>query len=187
MAKDSETVLEGFQEGPLKFPPTYKFDTGTNTYDTRLVVPRVLLWILGHWPDITESGSVLLSCLKGPHSPGGSMKVPFIFFPPCADFKQDGSLYLSSPSLSFNLPHPVGRSVNQLGPTESCGAWEQPRLQAQRSAQGSVAPCRGWPAGSKSRSTTTAVTWNTPSVTTNQSPPSLPCRWDTSGYTVNVI
>ncbi|XP_076003648.1 inositol polyphosphate 5-phosphatase K [Genypterus blacodes] len=34
MAKDSETVLEGFQEGPLKFPPTYKFDVGTHTYDT---------------------------------------------------------------------------------------------------------------------------------------------------------
>ncbi|XP_060927162.1 inositol polyphosphate 5-phosphatase K [Limanda limanda] len=34
MAKDSEPVLEGFQEGPLKFPPTYKFDVGTNTYDT---------------------------------------------------------------------------------------------------------------------------------------------------------
>ncbi|KAM9857781.1 inositol polyphosphate 5-phosphatase K [Aulostomus maculatus] len=34
LAKDSETVLEGFQEGPLKFPPTYKFDVGTNTYDT---------------------------------------------------------------------------------------------------------------------------------------------------------
>ncbi|XP_061527515.1 phosphatidylinositol 4,5-bisphosphate 5-phosphatase A isoform X4 [Phycodurus eques] len=34
MAKDSETVLEGFQEGPLKFPPTYKFDVGTNVYDT---------------------------------------------------------------------------------------------------------------------------------------------------------
>ncbi|KAM3611929.1 uncharacterized protein V6R79_026048 [Siganus canaliculatus] len=33
-AKDSETVLEGFQEGPLKFPPTYKFDVGTDTYDT---------------------------------------------------------------------------------------------------------------------------------------------------------
>lgn len=40
MAKDSETVLEGFQEGPLKFPPTYKFDVGTNTYDTRLVTPE---------------------------------------------------------------------------------------------------------------------------------------------------
>lgn len=38
MAKDSETVLEGFYEGPLKFPPTYKFDVGTNTYDTRLVM-----------------------------------------------------------------------------------------------------------------------------------------------------
>lgn len=34
MAKDSETVLEGFQEGQLKFPPTYKFDVGTDTYDT---------------------------------------------------------------------------------------------------------------------------------------------------------
>ncbi|KAM7391976.1 hypothetical protein PAMP_022622 [Pampus punctatissimus] len=33
-AKDSETVLEGFLEGPLKFSPTYKFDVGTNTYDT---------------------------------------------------------------------------------------------------------------------------------------------------------
>ncbi|XP_023651847.1 inositol polyphosphate 5-phosphatase K [Paramormyrops kingsleyae] len=34
MAKDSEKVLDGFLEGPLKFPPTYKFDVGTNTYDT---------------------------------------------------------------------------------------------------------------------------------------------------------
>ncbi|XP_061842263.1 inositol polyphosphate 5-phosphatase K isoform X1 [Nerophis lumbriciformis] len=34
MAKDSETVLMGFHEGPLKFPPTYKFDVGTNVYDT---------------------------------------------------------------------------------------------------------------------------------------------------------
>lgn len=34
MAKDSETVLEGFLEGPLKFSPTYKFDVGTDTYDT---------------------------------------------------------------------------------------------------------------------------------------------------------
>uniref|UniRef100_A0A3B4AWV6 Inositol polyphosphate-related phosphatase domain-containing protein n=1 Tax=Periophthalmus magnuspinnatus TaxID=409849 RepID=A0A3B4AWV6_9GOBI len=34
MAKDCETVLEGFQEGPLKFPPTYKFDVGTDMYDT---------------------------------------------------------------------------------------------------------------------------------------------------------
>lgn len=42
MAKDSETVLEGFHEGPLKFPPTYKFDVGTNTYDTRLVKQRQL-------------------------------------------------------------------------------------------------------------------------------------------------
>ncbi|XP_029300818.1 inositol polyphosphate 5-phosphatase K [Cottoperca gobio] len=34
MAKSTESVLEGFIEGPLKFPPTYKFDVGTHTYDT---------------------------------------------------------------------------------------------------------------------------------------------------------
>lgn len=34
MAKGCEAVLEGFLEGPLKFPPTYKFDIGTHTYDT---------------------------------------------------------------------------------------------------------------------------------------------------------
>ncbi|TRY55113.1 hypothetical protein DNTS_034530 [Danionella cerebrum] len=34
LAKDNEPVLEGFHEGPLKFPPTYKFDVGTDTYDT---------------------------------------------------------------------------------------------------------------------------------------------------------
>ncbi|AWP15198.1 putative phosphatidylinositol 4-5-bisphosphate 5-phosphatase A [Scophthalmus maximus] len=34
MAKNTEAILEGFMEGPLKFPPTYKFDVGTHTYDT---------------------------------------------------------------------------------------------------------------------------------------------------------
>lgn len=37
MAKNTESILDGFMEGALKFPPTYKFDVGTNTYDTRLV------------------------------------------------------------------------------------------------------------------------------------------------------
>uniref|UniRef100_A0A672JM81 Inositol polyphosphate-5-phosphatase Ja n=1 Tax=Salarias fasciatus TaxID=181472 RepID=A0A672JM81_SALFA len=34
MAKNTESILDGFMEGPLKFPPTYKFDVGTHTYDT---------------------------------------------------------------------------------------------------------------------------------------------------------
>ncbi|MFT7819309.1 phosphatidylinositol 4,5-bisphosphate 5-phosphatase A-like [Arapaima gigas] len=34
MAKQSKPVLRGFEEGLLNFPPTYKFDVGTNTYDT---------------------------------------------------------------------------------------------------------------------------------------------------------
>ncbi|XP_067340027.1 inositol polyphosphate 5-phosphatase K [Channa argus] len=34
MAKNTESVLEGFMEGSLNFPPTYKFDVGTHTYDT---------------------------------------------------------------------------------------------------------------------------------------------------------
>ncbi|CAM9256261.1 unnamed protein product, partial [Lampetra planeri] len=34
ISKANEAFLRDFQEGPLSFPPTYKFDQGTNTYDT---------------------------------------------------------------------------------------------------------------------------------------------------------
>ncbi|XP_031441097.1 phosphatidylinositol 4,5-bisphosphate 5-phosphatase A [Clupea harengus] len=34
MAKNSAPILEGFMESTLNFPPTYKFDVGTHTYDT---------------------------------------------------------------------------------------------------------------------------------------------------------
>ncbi|XP_019346535.1 phosphatidylinositol 4,5-bisphosphate 5-phosphatase A isoform X3 [Alligator mississippiensis] len=34
IAKNTWPILSGFQEGPLNFPPTFKFDVGTNKYDT---------------------------------------------------------------------------------------------------------------------------------------------------------
>ncbi|NXI68732.1 PI5PA phosphatase, partial [Anseranas semipalmata] len=34
IAKSAWPVLTGFQEGPLNFPPTFKFDVGTNNYDS---------------------------------------------------------------------------------------------------------------------------------------------------------
>eukprot|EP00062_Callorhinchus_milii_P011659 gi/632957844/ref/XP_007894706.1/ PREDICTED: inositol polyphosphate 5-phosphatase K [Callorhinchus milii] len=34
MAKKTETILQGFQEGALRFKPTYKFDLGSENYDT---------------------------------------------------------------------------------------------------------------------------------------------------------
>ncbi|NXG55282.1 PI5PA phosphatase, partial [Hemiprocne comata] len=34
IAKSTWPVLSGFQEGPLNFPPTFKFDVGTNQYDS---------------------------------------------------------------------------------------------------------------------------------------------------------
>ncbi|XP_078278014.1 phosphatidylinositol 4,5-bisphosphate 5-phosphatase A isoform X2 [Rhinoraja longicauda] len=34
IAKVIEPALNGFQEGPLSFRPTYKYDVGTNTFDT---------------------------------------------------------------------------------------------------------------------------------------------------------
>ncbi|XP_073917093.1 phosphatidylinositol 4,5-bisphosphate 5-phosphatase A isoform X2 [Castor canadensis] len=34
MAKNTWPTLKGFQEGPLNFAPTFKFDVGTNKYDT---------------------------------------------------------------------------------------------------------------------------------------------------------
>lgn len=35
IAKSTWPVLSGFQEGLLNFPPTFKFDVGTNKYDSR--------------------------------------------------------------------------------------------------------------------------------------------------------
>lgn len=65
MAKDSETVLEGFHEGPLKFPPTYKFDVGTNTYDTRSVMPGGATLNFGRLTKYHSHYTLLLH-LKGP-------------------------------------------------------------------------------------------------------------------------
>lgn len=33
-AMDERAVFEGYQEGPLLFRPTYKYDLGTDNYDT---------------------------------------------------------------------------------------------------------------------------------------------------------
>lgn len=35
IAKRRDPLLREFQEGPLLFPPTYKFDRHSNNYDTR--------------------------------------------------------------------------------------------------------------------------------------------------------
>lgn len=73
----------------------------------------------------------------------------------------------------------VGRSVNQPGPTGSCGACEpRPPPPVQSPVAGSAAPSQAWPAGPKWRSTTTGATWSTQSATINLSPPSSPCRSD---------
>lgn len=39
-ALKANLVLKGFEEGHIRFPPTYKFDVGTDTYDTRCVAGR---------------------------------------------------------------------------------------------------------------------------------------------------
>lgn len=33
-AMDSQAAFVGFEEGPLIFPPTYRYDVGTDNYDT---------------------------------------------------------------------------------------------------------------------------------------------------------
>lgn len=35
IAKKHDQLLREFQEGPLLFPPTYKFDRHSNNYDSR--------------------------------------------------------------------------------------------------------------------------------------------------------
>lgn len=164
MAKDSETVLEGFQEGPLKFPPTYKFDVGTDTYDTRLVMPEgainfsrtlITVWI------ITLLSERSLLAWREREDPFFTLRSASIFF--------------FSPPLSFtHATSPAGRNGNQLGLTGSSGAREP--LHPLLRARGSVVQFQGSPVASKWPSTTTGVTWSSPSVTTNRSPPSSPCR-----------
>ncbi|XP_058707469.1 phosphatidylinositol 4,5-bisphosphate 5-phosphatase A isoform X2 [Poecile atricapillus] len=65
IAKSTWPVLRGFQEGPLNFPPTFKFDVGTNKYDSSAKKRKPawtdrILWKIkppskglgtgGHWP-----------------------------------------------------------------------------------------------------------------------------------------
>uniref|UniRef100_A0A8B9YZU4 Inositol polyphosphate-5-phosphatase J n=1 Tax=Buteo japonicus TaxID=224669 RepID=A0A8B9YZU4_9AVES len=65
IAKSTWPVLSGFQEGPLNFPPTFKFDVGTNKYDSsakkrkpawtdrilwKIKSPSVGLGAGGRWP-----------------------------------------------------------------------------------------------------------------------------------------
>lgn len=38
MCREEELIFVNFKEGCITFPPTYKFDPGTNTYDTRLTL-----------------------------------------------------------------------------------------------------------------------------------------------------
>ncbi len=35
MMRNKEPFLQEFEEGPLNFKPTYKFDRNSDTYDTR--------------------------------------------------------------------------------------------------------------------------------------------------------
>lgn len=38
-AKNKRLVLNGFEEGEIKFPPTYKYKNGTNEYDDKERTP----------------------------------------------------------------------------------------------------------------------------------------------------
>ena len=38
MLKKSSNLFEFFEEMPINFAPTYKYDPGTNIYDTRYLI-----------------------------------------------------------------------------------------------------------------------------------------------------
>lgn len=47
-AKSEEMILIDFEEGPLNFPPTFKYDMGTDRYDTRYVFFTAKPFSIGH-------------------------------------------------------------------------------------------------------------------------------------------
>lgn len=45
---DAGTAFGGYQEGPLLFRPTYRYDIGVDTYDTSEKM-RIPAWTGGSW------------------------------------------------------------------------------------------------------------------------------------------
>ncbi|KAM5273482.1 inositol polyphosphate 5-phosphatase K [Ctenodactylus gundi] len=69
IAKKDDPLLREFQEGPLYFPPTYKFDKNSNNYDTSEKKRKPawtdrILWRLKRQP---EASSPLTLCLPPPN------------------------------------------------------------------------------------------------------------------------
>uniref|UniRef100_A0A8C0H2I0 SKICH domain-containing protein n=1 Tax=Chelonoidis abingdonii TaxID=106734 RepID=A0A8C0H2I0_CHEAB len=62
IAKGTWPILSGFQEGPLNFPPTFKFDVGTNQYDTSAKKRK---------PAWTDRILWKIKSCGAPHNPGG--------------------------------------------------------------------------------------------------------------------
>lgn len=62
IAKSTWPILSGFQEGPLNFPPTFKFDVGTNQYDTSAKKRK---------PAWTDRILWKLKSSRAPHNPSG--------------------------------------------------------------------------------------------------------------------
>uniref|UniRef100_A0ACB8FXX3 Phosphatidylinositol 4,5-bisphosphate 5-phosphatase A n=1 Tax=Sphaerodactylus townsendi TaxID=933632 RepID=A0ACB8FXX3_9SAUR len=61
IAKSTWPILKGFQEGSLNFPPTFKFDVGTNMYDTSAKKRKPawtdrILWKIKGFSNPTHSG-----------------------------------------------------------------------------------------------------------------------------------
>ncbi|GAB1296462.1 Inositol polyphosphate 5-phosphatase K [Apodemus speciosus] len=74
IAKKHDQLLREFQEGPLLFPPTYKFDRHSNNYDTRtgtlcvaqICWPRTQIC----WPPFLLSAEIKVVSLCSPGCPG---------------------------------------------------------------------------------------------------------------------
>jgi hypothetical protein len=71
--RNRQAAFAGFEEGPLSFDPTYKYDNGTNVYDTSEKA-RVPSWTdrilyMGYGLQLMEYARA--ECLMSDHRPGG--------------------------------------------------------------------------------------------------------------------